>query len=71
MEKDSAFIHSRRVATSEEIYTNVDGPYNLRKQIMYCQYCKYEIVTDLPGAQCRVDDSYLITVVGSVLNELA
>lgn len=52
MEKDGEILHYR-VALPNEIYTNVDQfGLNMPPHLVYCEGCKYQIVTNLAGSQC-------------------
>lgn len=46
-------------------YTENTNPSNLKPRAVYCEHCKYTIITDLPGAKCGVCRMNLITIVRS------
>lgn len=54
---------SYRVASPDEIFTNVTLSSNLKVRTVYCQYCKFQIDTDMQGAQCKKCNSDLITYI--------
>lgn len=44
-------------------FTHEEHPVNLKPREVYCEKCKYTIVSDLPGARCGDCNSKLITVI--------
>jgi len=41
---------------------NVTGPLNIKARLVRCDYCNYEIVTDVPAPCCGKCGQTLITV---------
>jgi hypothetical protein len=42
--------------------TDSIGEFNLKPRLVYCNLCKYEIMTSIPGPKCGQCGKYLITV---------
>jgi hypothetical protein len=68
MEKTGEGLPSRidtypHVEAKDSIYTIVEGPYNSRPRLIFCQYCKFSTISDMVGAQCKKCNSYMITLI--------
>lgn len=71
MEKEKlARIHSGLIinpnsfAEVDESYINGSHDFNLEVREVYCQYCKYRVMTRLVDVTCKKCSSYLITYLG-------
>lgn len=42
-------------------YTDSTKQYNIKPRAVQCNFCKYVIVTDLPGPRCGTCNSFLVT----------
>lgn len=57
-----------------EPFSEIDQTrYQIKRYLVKCEYCKYEIYTSLLGVKCGKCKQPLITVIGSLMpnNELA
>jgi hypothetical protein len=64
MEEESEIVHYR-VGNSDDIYTIYDQAGLLpRIKTVYCRYCKFKVITELYGVQCKKCNSNLITFIG-------
>lgn len=52
-----------------EPYSNEPTTHNMQSRKVYCRYCKYELVTNLPGPKCGQCHSNLITMIAG-LNDI-
>lgn len=65
-----AILSNRIVAHNpDDVYSPIEQKYNLKPTLVYCQWCKFCVTTDLAGAKCKKCDSNMIVVTKK--NELA
>lgn len=47
-----------------EPFSDFVGEYNCKLRRLYCQWCKYEVISSLPGAKCGKCHEFLIESLG-------
>lgn len=43
-------------------YTEITRPTNMKPRYVYCEFCKYKVLTDLPWVKCGMCHKSLFTI---------